>query len=311
MIPTFPEFKKIEISDQAEIENFTKDFPPYSDFDFVALFCWDVNEKRKISMLNGNLVVRSTCDMTGKEFLTFLGVQQVTETVRELLRYSQKAGLKRELRMIPQETTNFCSDHTLRLRIKEDRDNFDYIYSLDDLRNYADPKYSRIRNKYKKFLKEYEHHHRIVEFEISDKDFQGHLAYLWKEWCDVKEMYSEKESVAFHRLIGNASSFDLMNIMIFVDDTPIGFSINNIINGGYAINCFTKTSFLYRGANQLLMSETARGLISRGCKFLNFEEDLGLPGLRRAKETYKPTFFLKKYNVKKSSLFQKILNVIQ
>jgi hypothetical protein len=24
MIPTFPEFKKIEISDQAEIENFTK-----------------------------------------------------------------------------------------------------------------------------------------------------------------------------------------------------------------------------------------------------------------------------------------------
>lgn len=310
MIPTFPEFKKIEISDQAEIENFTKDFPPYSDFDFGALFCWDVENKRQISWLNGNLVVKSTCDMTGKGFVTFLGSYLVPETIKELLKYAKKEGLRRELRMIPQETTNFCSDPSLRLRIKEDRDNFDYIYSLDDLSNYTDPKYSKTRYKYNKFMKEYGHDYGVREFKIGDKEAHNHLANLWKEWCDVKEAYSEKEGIALRRLIDSALSFNLMNIMIFIGDTPVGFSINSITEKGYAISYFTKTSFSYRGANQALMKETAKGLASKGCKFLNFEEDLGLPGLRIAKESYKPAFFLRKYSVRQSSLFQKILNVI-
>jgi hypothetical protein len=310
MIPTFPEFKKIEISDKEEIENFTKDFPPYSDFDFVALFCWDVNGKRQISMLNGNLVVRSTSDITGKEFLTFLGTYRVPETIKELFGYAKKEGLKQELRMIPQETTNFCSDPTLKLRIKEDRDNFDYIYSLNDLCTYTDPKYSKTRYKYNKFMKEYGNDYGVKEFKIGDRNAHNHLANLWKEWCDVKEVYSEKEGIALRRLIDSASSFNLMNIMIFIGDTPVGFSINNITDNEYAVSYFTKTSFSYRGANQVLMKETAKGLVSKGCKFLNFEEDLGLPGLRSAKESYKPSFFLRKYSVRQSSLFQKILNVI-
>lgn len=45
MIPKFPEFKKLELSNKEEIENFTSKFPPYSDFNFVSMWCWDFRYK--------------------------------------------------------------------------------------------------------------------------------------------------------------------------------------------------------------------------------------------------------------------------
>ncbi|MGI8475489.1 MAG: hypothetical protein ACR2OO_03850 [Thermomicrobiales bacterium] len=38
-IPSFPSFRPLEISDQFEIEQWVKQFPPYSDFNFVSLWC--------------------------------------------------------------------------------------------------------------------------------------------------------------------------------------------------------------------------------------------------------------------------------
>ena len=39
MIPEFPEFKKLELSNKEEIEKITQKFPPYSDFNFVSMWC--------------------------------------------------------------------------------------------------------------------------------------------------------------------------------------------------------------------------------------------------------------------------------
>ena len=39
-------------------------------------------------------------------------------------------------------------------------------------------------------------------------------------------------------------------------------------------------------------------LYQRGCLYLNYEEDAGIPGLRRAKLAYRPINILKKYKVR-------------
>ena len=51
MIPNFPNFKIIELSDRESILAITKEFDPYSDFDFGNIIFWDYTEKMLISKL--------------------------------------------------------------------------------------------------------------------------------------------------------------------------------------------------------------------------------------------------------------------
>jgi hypothetical protein len=312
MIPTFPKFKKIEITDQKEIEDFTKDYPPYSDFNFISLFCWDVDGKRRISMLNGNLVVRSTCDVSGKEFLSFLGTNEVPKTIKELFKYAKKEGLKQELKMIPQETTNLCSDPSLSVKIEEDRDSFDYVYKVGELCEMSGRSYGSVRKNAKKFEAQYGEICRIETMSLDTKEHKEYITKIWEKWGTIKELYSQREEQALVRLLNSAPTFNLRGIIIFVDDEPVAFSISQIIDKENAIGHFAKVNYNFSGAFSFLISNTAKALQRNDCVFLNMEEDLGLPGLRRAKELYRPSFLIKKFTVSsKISPLQKIFHMLQ
>ncbi|MCA1638525.1 MAG: hypothetical protein LC768_09365, partial [Acidobacteria bacterium] len=60
MIPSFPHFRNLRADDKEAVESFTNQFPPYSDFNFTSLWCWNVSEKIQVSQLYGNLIVRFT-----------------------------------------------------------------------------------------------------------------------------------------------------------------------------------------------------------------------------------------------------------
>lgn len=77
MIPEFPNFKKIELSDQKEIESFTSKFPPYSDFNFTSLWSWDTHTNMQISILNKNLVIRFNDYLSDSFFYSLLEIMNV------------------------------------------------------------------------------------------------------------------------------------------------------------------------------------------------------------------------------------------
>src|SRR6185436_18619332 len=104
MIPEFPEFKKLELTDKEEVEKFTSKFPPYSDFNFVSMWSWDIKGEMRLSMLNGNLVVRFTDYLTGELFYSFLGNSKVNETAEMLINFSRKEGLGAKLRLVPEDS---------------------------------------------------------------------------------------------------------------------------------------------------------------------------------------------------------------
>ena len=85
MIPEFPNFKKIEISDREAVERFTHQYVPYSDFNFTSMWCWSGKNDLELSQLDANLIVKFCDYIHGKEFYSYLGQNNVSKLAESLI----------------------------------------------------------------------------------------------------------------------------------------------------------------------------------------------------------------------------------
>lgn len=294
MIPKFPEFKKIEISDKGDIQSFIHGYKPYSDFDFTTFWMWDVDGKRGWAELNGNLVTRFTDYLTGEIFYSFFGVNDVNENIQTLLEFA-KSSKAPALRLIPDFVVDRIDFHENIFLIEEDQDNFDYVYNIKKLVDYPGYTYAQQRKMRNRFVSRYSDVS-IVPLDLGEHHVE--IKALVKKWEENKTLGYYNEEEAFNKVIESADSFPLMNVGVMVQKKLVGFTVNEIIDENFAISHFAKADTAYTGIYSYMMRETANMLAFQGCKFLNCEQDLGIPGLRQAKGSYRPEFFLKKYTLR-------------
>src|SRR5436190_8395862 len=126
MLSKFPRFAPISIESKDSINSVVAKFPPYSDFNFVSLYSYDVKQNMGICELNNSLVVRFKDYTSDKEFLSFIGDSEVDSTIKTLLAYAAVSNLHHELHLIPEHVVNEIKNPQL-FNIEEDRDAHDYI----------------------------------------------------------------------------------------------------------------------------------------------------------------------------------------
>ncbi|HBE90810.1 MAG: hypothetical protein A3E37_02885 [Candidatus Andersenbacteria bacterium RIFCSPHIGHO2_12_FULL_46_9] len=296
VIPQFPNFKKIELADRSAIESFTQDFLPYSDYNFTSLWIWNVKNGMQFSQLDKNLIVKFTDYFTGEPFYSFLGHQISQKALGQLFDFIDGEGQKQTLRLVPEECIQGIRAD--QFTIKEDPNNFDYILSIPELMTYGGRSLRGKKNFVNRFHKLYRS--TMNECDLGNPNVQMMIQELFSFWAKQKGFEPEKvdEFLPFQRLLESAKSFQLVTIGVFVDNQLIGFSISEVVGMSYALLHFEKadaTSFI--GIYPFLRQETARALAARGCRYLNLEQDAGLPGLREAKKGYRPCLILKKYTI--------------
>lgn len=294
MIPEFPESKKLELSDKAIIEKFTKQFPPYSDFNFTSLWCWDTQSMAELAQLNNNLIIQFNDYLTGTPFYTFIGNDEINNTVNTLLIYQAKHSMPIRLKLIPEQMVIGIDNESY--LIKEDRDNFDYIYSIQDLYQFHGSKFEMHRNLFNRFVRRYANIEvRSLPILSMQKDIIS-FNNAWRKNKQTLENHDEllNESKSISRLF-DIKQDNIIATCIFRDGMLIAFAINELLKGDYAICHFAKANAQFAGVYSYLMKSNCGLLLSLGRTLLNYEQDLGLSNLRYAKITFRPVSFLKKY----------------
>ena len=86
-------------------------------------------------------------------------------------------------------------------------------------------------------------------------------------------------------------------IALFCDEGLVGFSMGNRIRETMFDVNYEKALAAVNGAYPMVNREFARYLHEKypTIRLLNREDDMGIPGLRRAKESYYPDILLEKY----------------
>jgi len=302
MIPEFPEFKSIELGDREEVEKITRRFPPYSDFNFVSMWSWDIKGEMRLSLLNENLVVRFTDYVTGNPFFSFLGDKKVNETTETLLELSKKEGLSTELKLVPEDSIKDLDEQSF--KIIEDRDHYDYIFSVSHISNMHDwaqhSSGKNIRNVIK-LRKNY-----TIKNSLMQETKKNECIEIFKKWAKNKGIDASliaNEYNALKRIFDLDSFKDKLNVVsIYIDDILLGFTIYEIASPDYAISHFAKVDKSHdHTLGDLLNWEEAKMLKMRGVQYFNWEQDLGVSGLKISKLKYKPSLFLRKFSIKYKS----------
>jgi len=307
VIPEFPNFKKIELSDKEEVEKFTKKFPPYSDFNFVSMWVWDIKDEMRISQLHGNLVVLFSDYITGDPFYSFLGDNKVNETIEDLLKLSKIEGINLKLKLIPESSLRGIDEN--KFLIFEERDHFDYIYPIASVHSYNGSKHKTHRQLVRFFEKK--HQFELQQLNLTDKTNQKMLFDLVELWVKNKKnkIGSEEdlraiedfnnEYLALKKLFSAPNEIleSLVCFSVFVDDELSGFVIEEKVRNDYCISHFGKTNVFHKGNLQFLMQKSASAFMDLGVNYYNDEQDLGLKNLRSSKSSYELSHFLKKYSI--------------
>lgn len=300
--PKFPEFKKLGLEDKNAFYEFTKRYPPYSDYNFVSLWSYDVEDDTLISILNGNLVIRLRGYISNEYTYSFLGNHQPLETIEELIGFMEGAGFPTELKLIPE--INIVEHRSLienNFIVSEDRDGFDYVFSLENINNLSGKNYSGKRNKTNRFIKDHpKAYSRHIDLKKRDND--EHILYIFSHWArDRKAEETAHEFKALRRLLKDASHLNLICIGVFINEKLEAFTIVEPLPDNFSIAHYSKADPQKVGIFEFLYKSMANELLKIGCLYYNREQDLGIEGLRAAKLSWRPIHFLKKYTISKKS----------
>jgi hypothetical protein len=179
------------------------------------------------------------------------------------------------------------------LSFQEDRDNWDYVYNKNELMELSGNKYRSKRRFLDKFQEEYNY-----EFHLVNENLINKCRELQNKWCIINECQKNEdlnqEKKAISELFDNFSALDVRGGIILVEDESAAYTIGETLNPNTSVIHLEKAHTYYEGSYQAINNMFLQHCCPKDINYINREQDLGVPGLRKAKESYHPEYMVEK-----------------
>jgi hypothetical protein len=295
--PEFPEFKPIELEDRDMIQEILGRYEPQtSEWTFTNLFIWRSHYGSQWSVHRDWLLVLCTTDTNGFCALQPVGPPSRLEVVRMLLNFLQEEKKEKEPR-IERADQLLVSEiqQATGLIIEPTRDHFDYVYRSEDLIGLAGRKYHSKRNHISKF----ERNHSATYAPLSNDHVKGCLE-LAEEWCEFRrceeDMNLLDEWEAVREALKHSADLRMQGGVIVIENRVEAFALGELLNRQTAVVHIEKANpqipELYAVINQQFCERSWPDVT-----YVNREQDLGEPGLRKAKLSYQPDHLAEKFRI--------------
>ena len=182
-----------------------------------------------------------------------------------------------------------------RIRFQEARDHFDYVYSVPELVELKGNKFHKKKN----LLNQFERSN-IFEYTPMQADCVEEVLDMQAEWHGWQEYPSEAlvaENQAISRVLKNFDRLQsLLGGTIRVDGKVKAYTVGELLSPDTIVIHFEKGDTRFKGIYQAINKHFLAAQEDRFA-LVNREQDLGDEGLRKAKLSYNPVSFMKKYEV--------------
>ena len=287
------EFKPISLDGREKIENYFNFLEePFCDFTFGNLFFWSVVENTNIAFLNDFLFIRfSDCE---NFYYTFpLGNGEIKNAINLILEDAKSNGKKIKFVCLNKNQAKILKEILgEKIKINENRDSFDYVYSLEKLSALSGRKYHSKKNHFNSFKNKYD-----FKFELINEENISQCISFAREWYSENEATSTlvREQKALECAFKNYFKLNLIGAIIKAENKIIAFCIGEeMYNKNIFCTHFEKADYNFQGAYTAI-NKLFSEFLFKDFKLVNREDDAGVEGLRKAKLSYHPEIILEKY----------------
>ena len=267
-----------------------------SELTFTNLFMWRKSFNVEYAVISDMLVIIS--HHKGAPYYVYfpIGNGDYKEALDEIMKHFDEKNEKFLLRISDEtEIKKLNEAYPNLFEIKEDIDSNDYVYNVSDLETLKGKKYHSKRNFINRFKNKYK-----FTYEKMTPDMKDECMTLFKKWYDerkdeIKGVEEHLEAVG--ELLNNWERLDIKGGCIKVDGKMIAFSFGEALTSETAVIHLEHADTSYDGAYPMMNN----AFIENEWKsflYVNREEDMGLEGLRKAKQSYYPCRMVRKYTAK-------------
>lgn len=177
------------------------------------------------------------------------------------------------------------------------RDSFDYVYDINDLADLPGKKYQKKRNHCNRFRTDYPNY----KVQPLSDDNREQVLEMITAWYVAKEQSNPEsdfllERTAITKALKHYRELEMDGLVLLDDNKILGITMGSRLSRNTYDIQFEKAWGDVNGAYAIINYEFARYLRNKypDILFLDREEDLGIEGLRIAKERYFPHHMIEK-----------------
>lgn len=294
-------FHNPTVADKEWVDTVLKmDDRPGCEYNFMNIYGWGTVYGQQIARVDDFFVARIE-NQRGTRYLYPAGSGDVKSVLELMMNDAENRGHGLEIVALNQPQKDELEQiHPGLFEFTENRDNYDYLYEIEKMCTLAGKKLHGKRNHINRFLE----NHPEWSYESITQANIGECMELNHQWNVSHEEENESESPEVRALTMIATDFDALGMvggLIRVDGNVVAFTIGDLLGKDLFNVHFEKAYGDMQGAYPMINREFARHIHETypHVKFLNREEDMGIEGLRRAKESYYPERLVEKFTAKK------------
>jgi hypothetical protein len=284
-IPKYPDSAEISIDMRPVLHPIFKALADgISEFTFANIYLFRRTHNYRISVLANELFVITGQDGENPFFMLPFGLPD-ENSIGELFKnyHTMKAATFQQAEKLK----------TMGYSVSEDRDNFDYLYSLEDMVNLTGRKFHKKKNLLHIFVKNNECQAKPLLEEYRDEALQ-----ILEQWDDQhngpNDLHAAKEALE------KMWPLQLCGGIFYIDQQPVAYCLGEELALGKSFVIHFEKAVIaedFKGIYQYI-NQAFASILPEKYKTINREQDLGDTGLRQAKMSYRPVDFIKKYKVK-------------
>ena len=294
------DWKELTIEDKPNIEDkICASGCHGADYSFANLYIWRKTYKPKIAYCDNRLLV----GMPEANIYAYpKGDGDATNSIELLLNEAHERGEKLLIRGLTDKTLDeFPAIYKGKFEITEDRDNADYIYTVDKLCNLPGRHLSSKRNHIKHFERNGDWEFRkVTAGECSQSSIAEAKAFVDEFYREKDDPSLADEAMAIEEMFENYETLGFLGGLLYQNGEPVAFTAGTKLDEEVFDTHFEKALPGVEGAYTMINREFARLVAAEYPEIgaFNREEDMGIEGLRKAKLSYHPDILLMKYHAR-------------